>query len=626
MKNTNLLISVILILLVVGAVNILSTVGLKGVRADLTEKQLFTLTPGTRNIVSTLEEPITLQYYFSRKVAQAEVPGIITYATRVQEVLEEYTAMSKGKIKLVEIDPIPFSVEEEEAAAAGLESQPINQLGDRLFLGLVAKNSVDQTEIIPFFDRRREAYLEYDLTKIIYNLNNSDKPVLGLITELPLAGEQDPMVRFSNPEAAQPWIFYQQLREFYDVRDIDALQPIPADVDLLLVVHPKGLPEVVQYHIDQFILSGRNALIYVDPHADAEVVPQDPQNPMAAMFASKASSLGNLETTLGLILSPDVYVADEENALTSQFRDAKGIVSAAKFIHALTLDPATFTKDVTTEALEQRMNFIAAGNLAKKEDATTEFTPLIQSGKKSMLMPVDEIKISPNPDTLLKNFKSEDKNHTLAVRISGTTKTAFPERVQESSLSKEEHLAESKTGINVIVVSDVDTLTDRLWVQRQRMFGQEIAIPVGSNGTFGLNALENLAGNNDLISIRSRGVSERPFTVFVEIAKSAGEKFQKREQELQTRLEEITTQIQELSQTNDGTLSLTAEVKTRQQEAQEEFLKARRELREVQLNLNQDVEKLQTRLMLLNVLAVPGVVVLVAIILSILRIQRRRKA
>lgn len=624
MKKTNLIIAFILTVVVLVAVNVLSNLTLRGVRGDLTESKLYTLTPGTKNILASLDEPVTFNYYFSRKVSQGSATGIINYATRIQEVLEEYEAKSNGKLKLNLIDPLPFSELEEQAAGEGLEAIPVNAQGDRIFLGLVAKNAVDDQEVIPFFDPSREAYLEYDLSKIVYNLSKGKKPVLGLITELPLTGEQDPIARMSNPQAAQPWAIYQQLTDLYTVRKINGLQPIGEDVDMLLIIHPRDLPEVVQYNVEQFILSGKNAMIYVDPHAEIEQVPQDPQNPMAGMFATKASQLGKWSDMLGVSMEDGKFLADAENAVTSQYRDQKGIVSTAQFLHYIALGPDNYAKDVVTESLKQKMIFVAAGALEINEAAGTTVTPLITTSPKTALMDVDDIKISPNPDVLQKNFTSTETVRNLAVRVEGKAKSAFPGGMEASATSK--HIEESENGINVIVVADVDTISDRLWIQRQRMFGQEVAIPFGSNGNFALNSMENLSGNNDLISIRSRGVSERPFVVFEDLAKAASEKYQKREQELQERIDQINTEIQELTKTStDGKLSLTAELKGRITEAREESIKAGRELREVRRNLDKDVESLQSRLLIYNVVLVPGLIIVFALLMSVVQLQRRKR-
>ncbi len=624
MKKTPLIIAFLLALVALVAVNVLSTLTLKGVRADLTEAKLYTLTTGTENILSSLEEPVTFDFYFSRKVSQAQATAIITYATRIQELLEEYEAKSNGNVKLNVIDPIPFSEVEVEAAGEGLEAIPVNAQGDRIFLGLVAKNSVDGKEIIPFFDPTREAYLEYDLSKIVYNLNKGRKPVLGVITELPITGEQDPIARVSNPQAPQPWAIYQQLTELYTVRKLTGLQPIEQDVDLLMIIHPRDLPEVVQYNVEQFILAGKNAFIYVDPHAEIEQVPQDPQNPMAAMFASKASQLGLWSNMLGVSMSAENFLADSDNAITSQYRDDKGIVNTGKFLHYISFGPENFAEDVVTDSLQQKMIFVAAGALQINEDAQTKITPLVFTSPNTDLMNIDDIKISPNPDVMQKNFESAGKVENLAVRIEGNAKSAFPGGLDASANAN--HLDESPEGINVIVVADVDTLADRLWIQRQRMFGQEIAIPFGSNGNFALNVLENLSGNNDLISIRSRGVSERPFKVLEDLAKAASEKFQQREQELQDRIDEIQQEINELTQSsNDGQLSLTTELRSRINEAREESIKAGSELREVRRNLDQDQENLKSRLLAYNVLLVPALVIAFALIMSIVQLQRRKR-
>lgn len=608
------------------AINVVSNMFLSGKRIDLTEEKLFTLTDGTRSIVNNLEEPITLRFYYSRKLAQEEAPGIVPYAIRVEEILQEYAALNPEKLRLEIIEPESFSEEEDEAALAGVEGVPINSAGDLLFLGLHGTNTIDDEEVIPFFRPEREAYLEYDLSELVYNLSVADKPTIGVITELPLSGSTDPMLQFTNPEAVQqPWAIYSQLTEMYEVREVRPVDPIDEEIDVLFVVHPRDLPDASLYHIEQFILAGGRAMIFVDPHAEIEQVPTDPNQPMAAMFASKESKLGKLADMLGVNMIPSQFVGDKENAQRIVIRNDRGLTEPVNYLGYVGLGPDNLADDVVTADLSSQMIFATAGEIFETGNADTNVIPLVYTSQQTDLLNVDDIKVQPNPAELLKQFESEDEVKNFAVRVTGSATSAFPGGLEGSE--SENHLDESDGDINVIVVSDVDMVYDRFWVQMQNFFGQRVMMQTADNGRFMMNSIENLTGNTDLISIRSRGVSTRPFTVVNELAKKAGEELQAREQELEDRISEINEELQAIqSETQGDTLAMTTELETRIEEAQQEYAEARRELRSVRQNLNKDVESLGSKLRLYNIILLPGLITLLAFIVGLVKAQKRRNA
>ena len=244
-----------------------------GVRLDLTENRLFTLSPGSINIITTLDEPVSLDFYLSRK-SMADFPQLVNYANRVRDLLEEYAAKSDGMIRLSVIEPEPFSEEEDQAVASGLNGISVNAAGDRAYFGLVGVNSTDDEATIPFFQASRENALEYDVTKLIYNLANPEKRVVGVMSALPLFGDPARGIQES-------WAIVGVMEEFFEVRNLGAnADNIDEDVDVLMVVHPKNFSEEALFAIDQFLLRGGHAMLFVDPLAEGDATEPDPGQPV----------------------------------------------------------------------------------------------------------------------------------------------------------------------------------------------------------------------------------------------------------------------------------------------------------------------------------------------------------
>ena len=241
------------------AVNVFSESAIRGVQADLTDRRLFTLSEGTKRTLASLEEPIALRFFSTRKLLDT-TPGLVGYGARVQELLERYVALSGGKIGLELIDPEPFSPEEDRAVGFGLSGVPITEAGDLGYFGLAATNSTDDADVIAFLTPQRERFLEYDLTRMIHNLGNPKKKVIALVSGLPV--DSDPLKRY------RPWELIEQLKQFFEVRAQGLTPKLDDDVDLLMIVHPFGLSEESRYLIDQYVLGGGKAIAFVDPHAE----------------------------------------------------------------------------------------------------------------------------------------------------------------------------------------------------------------------------------------------------------------------------------------------------------------------------------------------------------------------
>lgn len=615
------------LVLLVG-INTMSNAGLQTARIDLTENRLYTLTSGTRNILKGLEDPVTLRFFYSEKLSN-KIPQVKSYGTRIKELLQEYEAAANGKIKLEVIDPEPFSEAEDKAVAAGIQGVPISQ-NENIYLGLEGRDQTDIQKVIPYFDLQREEFLEYEISQLVYNLSNPEKKKVVVLSNLPVNGdEMDAMARMSGKQPQnEPWVIIESLRNLYEVEVMKfETESLPDDMDALMIIHPKGVPEKLQYQIDQYALRGGKIAVFVDQHAEVETPVSNPSNPLQGMSAPRASDMPKLFEQWGIQLVENRVAGDRKHAIEVPTGNQSN-PRITDFIVYLNLRQENLNQqEVITSQLDQ-INIGMAGILEKREGATTEIVPLMETSEDSMQVDVEKVRMFPDPAELLKNFKSEGKKQILAARISGNIKSAFPEGPSEGEKSPT-HLTESSAPLNAIVFTDVDFLTDRFWVQAQRMFGQRMLIPIAKNGDLIANAVDQLSGSSDLISIRSRGKFNRPFSRVEAMEKAAQERLAEQIKTLEEKLSETEKKLQELQQakaeTGVATLTLSPEQEAEVKKFQQEKLDFRKKLRELQLSLRQDVEQLGTKLKLANTLLVPLLIGFIAVGLGIYRSNRRRR-
>lgn len=619
----------IVVAIIFFAVNVISNLGLSAARLDLTADKLFTLSEGTRSVLSKIQEPITLRLYYSDRLGK-EIPQYGVYATRVREMLREYANAAPGKVRLEFIDPQPFSDEEDRAVAFGLQGVPVNQSGELVYFGIAGSNSADKEELIAFLQPERERFLEYDLTKLVFNLATIKKPAVGLLSSLPLQGE------FRGPrQPPEPWAIYLQMQQFFDIRQIERdVAEISAEIGVLVLVHPKELSEKTQYAIDQFVLRGGRVLVFVDPHAEGEMG----RPGMAAQTGMTGSNLPKLFAAWGVEMEDGKFAGDRGSARRVN-AGTETRVRAVDYIAWLALREANFNRSDILTSETALIQMASAGILKRKDGATTTLTPLIETSTQAAAIDVGPIKMMPDPVSLLANFKSEDKRLILAARINGPIKTAFPdgpppepkpEGEQKPAKPAEPQLKESREPANIIVIADTDMLEDRFWAQVQDFFGQRVAIPLAGNGDFVINAIDNLLGSNALISLRSRGQSARPFTLVQDLQRDAELRFRAKEKELTEKLRDTEKKMSELQSQGQEQGGGRTMVSKAQQETIDQFrtdlLATRKELRNVQQNLRSDIQTLEAWTKFLNIALIPILVAVVAVIVGVARSRRRRRA
>lgn len=609
-------------------------------RVDLTEDNLYTLAQGTRNIVSGLERPVELLFFYSEE-ATADVPQLRGYGIRVQELLEEMVIASAGKLSLRVIDPVPFSVEEDEAVEYGVQRVPLSQGGDQVFFGLVALDTTTLPaegeeagaasifKTIGLIRPDQEEFLEYEFSKLITQVANPEPPVLGFLSRLPIDGG----VNTQTMSPTSPWMIMDSIRQLYDVRRVNPeTELIDADINILLLVHPQNLSEQTLYAIDQFVLRGGKALVFVDPNADTQAQPGPDGVPVPR--ENQASDLAAMFSAWGVNYDPERVVADRELALMVNVGDATRPVQHYGMVG---VQREGFANDLISNGL-QVMNLSSVGALSQKEGATTNFEPLVQSSADSMLMEGEFFKALTDPTILMDEFVPSDIRYTIAARVSGSVRTSFPDGPPPAPVEAEQdtdavdeppaapvvlpaHLNESTGTVNMVIVADTDMLGDRLWVQIQNFLGQRVPQPFASNGDFIMNALDNLAGNSELVTIRSRGRYARPFLAVIELQRDADDRLRQEETELLANLRQTEQQITALNASREGS-GPSPEQQAEIDRFYDQQLETRRRLREVQLTLNREIESLGARLKFVNTALVPILLILFVLVMGYLRRRR----
>ena len=604
------------------AVVMLGNILLRGIRLDLTENRIYTLSDGTYNILDAIDEPVNLYFFYSEESTR-EFQPLRIYANRVREILEEFELNSNGKLIVHLVNPVPFSEEEDRANELGIQPVGLRGAVDPIYLGLAGTNSVDDVEIIPFFDPAKQTLLEYDLAKLVFALSQPKKPVIGLMTSVPIYGGYSPGIQGQT----QPWVISTWLDQLFEIRRLGAaITSVDQDIDVLMVVHPKTLNQASLYAIDQFVLRGGKLLAFVDPHAEVDAPPQNANAPFQAMMASRSSTLDPLFGAWGVEFSTQNVVIDRSRAL--QLQTAGGPVRHFGML-GLQSD-ALDSDDVITTGLDS-INLAMPGFFKKTDDSETGYSVLIHSTPDAALAGAEKFRFLPDPAPLREGYAAGGQDYALAIRVSGDLVTAFPDGPPESGDDDNQdndndsvQLLRSGQPANIILVADVDMLADQMWAQSSNFFGQRVAQAFANNGDFVSNALDNLTGSSDLISIRGRASFSRPFLKVEELERDADDRFRAKEAELEARLDETERRIGELQSGRDdqdrGLLSdeQSAEI----ERFIDQRIAIRKELRQVRRQLRDDIERLGSRLKFINIALVPLLITLLA--LGSLVMRRRR--
>ena len=589
-------------------------------KIDLTTDKLYTVSENTKSIIKNLSEPINIKLFFSNSLSK-ELSQIRDYEKRVRELLMSYKKISNKNITIEIIDPRPFTDQEDLANVYGIQGLQLNEEGERFYFGAVFSNSVDDTTVIPFFELDREQFLEYDLTKTIYNLANTTKPNIGLISGLPLVGRVNNSQ--GNAQYERPFFIYQTLSEFFNVIDLSLeVSEIPQNVDQLLIVHPKNLSDVTLYAIDQFVMTGKGVTIFTDPFSEFDNNLSKPESEKD--FSN--SNLSRLFTSWGFDMKPGMVIGD--------------IVNGRK----VSLGPSNDQKIVTyvlwlaiqqnllsnTDIITSNLDYIFLKSAGSIENLNTNSSlviePLISTSKESMLIERYKMQFRADPEQLLKDFESQDKSYIIGARIKGELDSAFTmEDIKKIELDTKQHINNIKDA-NIILFADTDLLSDNTWISEQDLFGRNSITPIADNGRMVVNSIESMSGGRNLIGLRGRGSSNRPFLVIEDLQKKAELSFREKQISLQNELQGTEDKLKEIQSNQLGSSeSKTSEQNKAIEEFQRKILSIRKQLRDVQRQLNADIERLENNIKILNIWTMPLIVIILYFFIKVFTEKRRKE-
>ena len=625
--GTGLLLALVLLFVI----NIFSNASFTTARIDFTEDGLYTLSDGTLNILASLDEPITLRFYLSREAA-SELPGVSSYTARVEELLNEYEIRAAGNLRLLILDPEPFSEEEDRAVGLGVRGLGLADADETFYFGLVGSNTVGEQQVIPYFNQAREQFLEYDITRLVQQLSQTKRPVVGLLSTLPISGVNADTVK--TGVAPQALTVIKQIRESFVLRNLELdLTAVDDDVDLLMIIHPHRFSAATLYAIDQFVMRGGRALVFVDPYAEADARPTQSGIPHVT-----ESDFNRILSAWSLELEPKTVVADLQFATRVQTQqDGKVVV----FDYPVWITyPAELLNpfDTVTADLDS-VTFASVGHLRILDTPDVFADPLVKSTFEADRVSLEQIAFTADPQELLRNYEGENQQFPLLVRVTGRPSTAFPDGppAKEDFFGSEaeteqprahEHINQAADSVNLIVVADSDFLQDRYWVQTQTFAGNQIALPFAGNGSLVINALDNLSGSDDLIAVRSRGSFSRPFDRVSAIRRDAELQFREQEQVLISRLEETEQELLALENQKQGeeAVILNEAQQQRLREFREQRVEVRRALRDVRHELRKDIETLEGWLKFINIGLVPLLIGISACLAATFKWRNRKSA
>ncbi|HEV2434921.1 MAG TPA: Gldg family protein [Verrucomicrobiae bacterium] len=574
-------------------------------RADLTQEKIYTLSPGTRAILGKLDTPVTIRFYCTRNVTPtAESLYLENYARQVEDLLNEYKQAAHGKIIIQKFDPEPDSDAEDSARLDGIAPETL-PTGDKFYLGL-AVSLLDAKQTVALSpDRQR--LLEYDISRAISRVVQPQKPVVGVMSSLPVFGQQaNPMMQEEGQQGTPPWELINELNGDYTLRQVPLnTDKIDDDINVLLVIHPRGITAAGQYAIDQFVLRGGKLIAFLDPLSIADA---RGQNPMMGGPGAGVSTLDKLLGAWGVHFDTSKVVADLNFKM--QVADQNGQPADAPAFLDVTSEGINTNDIITSDLTDLWLPY--AGAFTGVPAAGLKETVLVKSTKESEL--ADAMIYDLSGDQIMKNFSASGVAYALAIKLTGQFKTAFPDGLPAegtNAVAKTTGFLKESTGDNtVILVGDADMLSDPFALRQVNSIFGNMAVELNDNLSFAQNAIGQMSGNSDLIAMRSRGVENRPFIVIKKMEAAAEMQYQGKIKELQDSLAATEQRLSELQQnkSQNQRYILSPEQQAQIENFQKQEAKARTDLKQVQKDLRQDVVSLQTHIEWLNIAAMPALV------------------
>ena len=624
-------VGVLVMFIAIVAFNVIS--GAMKIRIDATEDNIYTLSDGTRRILEKLDTPVEINFFVSK--GDAEMPvQLKNYANRVEDILDEFQGVAGENLIIQKYDPQPDSDAEDLANLEGIEGRSLDAFGlNRIYLGM-SIGMLDSKETIPFLLPEREKLLEYDLARAITKVASPDKAVIGVISSLPVFGmAANPMMQQMGQQPSEAWVYITELQRDFDVRDLGpSVEAIDSAVDVLMVIHPKALEESTEYAIDQFIMSGGKVLVMLDPVALTDN--SNPGNNPMQRAMQAGSNLERLLPAWGLSFDPSQVVADMKFVATVQSQRGAPPQRQPSIL-ALTSE-AINSEDVVTSQIDNITMYFAGAITGEPVEGLTRDV-LIHTSENSQL--VQGFMAQMSGEQLIKDFESGEKELPLAVRLTGNFKSAFPDGAPaaggddegaaeetDDSLGASEHVEESGGKGVVTIVGDTDFIYDQFAAQVANFLGQRVIMPRGGNLSLGQSMVEQLAGDSDLIAVRSRASMQRPFSLIREMEGEAQEKYQGRLAELEEELRATEQRINELQSMKDKGQQyiLSPEQQAEVQRFREKRVEVNKDLKQMRRNLRKDVNALETRLKWVNILLMPAIVIIAGLALA--TVKRKKTA
>ena len=571
---------------------------------DFTSTKTFTLSKGTKNVLSNIEEPLKIEFIYSRSLSK-NIPIIQNYANQIEGLINRYVGLAKGKIEFQIIEPEPYSDEEDYVERFGVQGFPVDQEGSNVYFGLIATNTTDDTEIIPFFDPSKAGSLEKQLTDIVYKLNRVEKPKIGILTQvetqspnpnIPLQGE---------------YILFEQLGNYYEIEYLSPTAEIFENIDLLVVYHPAEISDITEYAIEQFILRGGKTLIFVDPYFEKDD------------YTDKSSTLDNVLRTLNINYIDRVIL---DGAQATRLQTQQNISDNTSLQTLLKLN----WPEVRTDFINQQedisnglslIRLISPGGLMKLEDESkTTYTSVLSSSELTMDLSIQEVQ---DPIEIINNFNPTGIIYDFAVKVGGTALSNFENFENKYS----NHISQSQDDLNVIVFSDADFIRSPYWARVQKFLGSTVIEESSDNGTIVSNIMDVMTGFDDFIDLRNKETPFRPFTVVQKLQAEAEKQYLGQEQELQEKLD---LTLQEIKNLSGGRVNENVQLSESQMEElaafQFEVERTRKELREVRRNLNKDIDALSNKINVLNTFLIPILLIILMFFVPYQLGIRKRKS
>ena len=571
---------------------------------DFTSTKTFTLSKGTKNVLANIEEPLKIEFIYSRSLSK-NIPIIQNYANQIEGLLNRYDSLAKGKIDFQIIEPEPYSDQEDYVERFGVQGFPVGLEGSNIYFGLIATNTTDDIEIIPFFDPSKGGSLEKQLTDIVYKLNRVEKPKIGLLTQvetkspnpnIPLQGE---------------YIIFEQLENYYDIEYLSPTAETFENIDLLVVYHPAEISENTEYAIEQFILRGGKTLIFVDPYFEKDD------------YTDKTSTLNNVLKTLN-INYVDRVILDGTQA--TRLQTQQNISDSTSLQTLLKLN----WPEVRTDFINQQedissglslVRLISPGGLMKlDEESQTTYSSILSSSELTMDLSIQEVQ---DPIELINNFNPTGIIYDFAVKVGGKAQSNFDNF--ESKYS--DHISQSQENLNVIVFSDADFIRSPYWARVQKFLNSTVIEESSDNGTLVSNIMDVMTGFDDFIDLRNKETPFRPFTVVQKLQAEAEKQYLGQEQELQQKLDLTLQEIKNLSGGRDNENVQLSETQMEELALfQLEVERTRKELREVRRNLNKDIDALANKINVLNTFLIPILLIILMFFVPYQLGIRKRKS